>query len=166
MYEDEAVGACVVVVEHGAEWFGTATERSMDDVRGRVMVVQQPGESPAELTLRVRRRALSLTQSKTPVTVAVMAVSDSSDEATFEARCQIARCLLQVMNGGVPNLVLSAPPNMPDAGRHELLAIAGTLTGQLYGSPVEVSVRFPTAPARLANTASGLHRIAPSLEVA
>jgi hypothetical protein len=171
---DENTGSCFVVVEQGADWHGSATERSVS-ATGRAMVFQQPSETPAELALRVRRRVQLLRHSSTPVELAVVAASDATDDATFQARCQIAQALLSTMGAGTARLVFEAPASISNDGRHELLSIAGTLTGQLHGSQIEVSVRFaeprgtqadaamPSPPVR---QTSGVRRISRALDVA
>jgi hypothetical protein len=69
--------------------------------------------------------------------------SDDVREETFEARCQIALAMIRAMRGSKEaKLVIAAPAELSAEGRHQLLAIAGTLASQLGGLPVEVSVRF------------------------
>jgi hypothetical protein len=171
---DENTGSCVVVVEQGADWLGSETERSVSST-GRAMVFQQPSETPAEFALRVRRRVQVLRQSSTEVEVAVIAASDATDDETFQARCQIAQALLSAMGAEAPRLVFEAPASISNEGRHELLSIAGTLTSQLHGSPIEVSVRFgesrrspadATTASPSVRQTSGVHRISRAVDVA
>ncbi len=146
--QNSRVGACVLVVEQGAQCQQALIADSVAGVHERAMVAQHPDETPAELALRVRRRIQLLSQGKVPVEAVVIVASDATDDETFQSRCQIAALCLAAMRGAAsPRLSFVAPRTLSDEGRHELLSIVGTLTQQVQGSPVEISVRF-AAPRR------------------
>lgn len=139
---EELSRACIVVVENGV-----ARIPQIDDpacsLTDRAIIAQSPDETPAELAVRVIRRAQELARNRTPVQCAVIAASDAVDDEVFASRCRIARALVRAMEGAPKaNLSFVAPGTLSDDGRHELLSIAGTLAMQLHHVPVEVSVRF------------------------
>jgi hypothetical protein len=110
-------------------------------------VVQQHDETPNELAVRAVRRVDQLTREGMPLVSGVILVNGEVEPEAFEARCQIARAMIRGMRGArSARLLLLAPEQISDGGRHELLAIAGTLASQLEGLPVEVSVRFDRHP--------------------
>ncbi|HMJ15432.1 MAG TPA: hypothetical protein VK524_28650 [Polyangiaceae bacterium] len=138
-------GACLAVVECGAEQGTGPTHDGVVGACARATVVQQNDETPAELALRATRRALRLTKSG-PLEAGVIVASDTVNDEVFLCRCQIARAMILAMRGAVaPRLIFVAPSSISEAGRHELFSIAGTLSTQLHGTPIEVSVRFMEA---------------------
>lgn len=141
---------------------GTDTELALGGAQARAMIFQQSDETAAELAVRVGRRLNLMQQGGTPIDVAVIATSDAADPETHEARCEIARTLLDSMEQRSPRLVFAASVTTPQATRHALLEVAGHLTSQVYSSPVEVSVRFSSPAERKSTASSGLHRIAPA----
>ncbi len=139
---DELSTACVVVVEHGTDKFPMLDDASCSATE-RAMIAQAPDETPAELAVRVIRRAEELARNGTPVEWAAIVASDAADDAVFASRCHIARALVRAMEGAPRARLTFLPPiSLSDDGRHELLSIAGTLAMQLRHVPVEVSVRF------------------------
>ncbi len=133
----------VVVMEHGAPWpeCVRSFRRTTPDT---VVIAQADDEDPAQLARRVRDRLASLTREGRPVRAGVVAVSRRADSTVFEARTQLARLLLRALNGtsAEGTLWLCGSPALPDAARHHLIALAGTLTSQLGGSGVSIAIRF------------------------
>jgi hypothetical protein len=149
-------GACLTVVEYGAQRGTEASHDGVVDASTRATVVQQADETPAELALRAMRRAVGLTHSGTPLEAGVIIASDAINDEVFLCRCQIAGAMIRAMRGAVsPRLIFVAPNTISDEGRHELFSIAGTLATQLHGTPIEVSVRF----AETRQHDSGLHHV-------
>jgi hypothetical protein len=67
--------------------------------------------------------------------------------------------MIHAMQGATtPRLIFVAPSTISEEGRHELFSIAGTLSTQLHGTPIEVSVRFADT-----RQISGLHPVIKSL---
>jgi len=141
--QDADVGACLMIVEAGAGWISRSVDDGVWDASARIVVAQQPDETPAELALRASHRADGIARSRKPLEAGVIVASDSVSDDVFASRCQIAKAMIVAMQGSeAPRLIFAAPSTLSDTGRHELLAIAGTLTTQLAGTPVEVFVRF------------------------
>lgn len=136
-------GACVVIVEQGVPPLGSLDPDGICDACLRAVVAQQHDETPAELALRVARRIERLTRQGTPLEAGVFVASDATDDEVFASRCLMARAMLRGMSEArAPRLVFEVPASVSDAGRHELLALAGTLTSQLDSHHVQVLVRF------------------------
>jgi len=145
MMTDELSTACIMVVESGVRGIPAIDEPSCPATE-RAVIAQQPDETPAELAVRVIRRAEELVRNKSPVECAVIIASDAVADEVFASRCTIARTLVRAMEGAPrAKLIFVPPPSLSDEGRHELLSIAGTLAVQLSHVPVEVSVRFQAA---------------------
>jgi len=141
--QDDDAGACLMIVEAGAGRVSRAVDDGVWDASSRIVVAQQPDETPAELALRASRRADGIARSRKPLEAGVIVASDVATDEVFASRCQMARAMIAAMRGSeAPRLIFAAPNTLSDAGRHELLAIVGTLTTQLVGTPVEVFVRF------------------------
>lgn len=132
-----------VVVETGARWpiWLTEMQRVVPEV---VVVAADRDGTPAELALRVLQRLQSLESGDARVELAaVLAGNAPATDEVFEARCLIARAVLRHMAAaGIGKLAFSAPSNLPDASRHELMALVGTLTDQLVGTQMSISIRF------------------------
>jgi hypothetical protein len=157
MTQAEQDGAYIVVVEAGAELATELLDEGLGQATERAMIPQQHDETPGELAVRAARRAKQIA-AKQPVEICIIAAGEACDDEVFHSRCQIARTMILAMRGArAPRLVFAAPKSLSDEGRHELMAIVGTLTSQLHGTPVEVSVRF--APAE-SSPRSGVHRTA------
>ena len=152
-------GACLTVVEWGAEQSSGPTYDGVIGASARATVVQQNDETPAELALRATRRAMRLIRTGAPLEAGVIIASDAINDEVFLCRCQIARAMIRAMQGATaPRLIFVAPSTISDEGRHELFSIAGTLSTQLHGTPIEVSVRFADT-----REISGLHPVIKSL---
>lgn len=140
---DADVGVCLAVVEAGSEPNSRATDDGVVNASARVMVMQQLDETPAEFALRATRRATQLTRNGAPLEAGVIVASDAADDETFLSRCRIARAMIRAMRGAAaPRLIFVASSMISDQARHELFSLAGTLSTQLHGTPIEVSVRF------------------------
>lgn len=136
-------GACIVIVEQGVPPLESLDPDGICDACVRAVVAQQFDETPAELALRVARRIERLTRQGTPLEAGVFVASDATDDEVFASRCLMARAMLRGMGEArEPRLVFEVPSTLSEDGRHELLALAGTLTSQLDGSDVEVLLRF------------------------
>lgn len=143
---DEVSTASILVVENGVDRIPRIDALDCPATE-RTVVAQQPDEPPAELAVRVIRRAQELARTKTPLECAVIVACDDTCDEVFAARCNMARALVRAMEGAPRARLLFMPSaQLSDEGRHELLSIAGTLAVQLAHVPVEVSVRFQTPP--------------------
>jgi hypothetical protein len=162
--QDADAGACLMIVEAGAGWVSRAVDDGVWDASSRVLVAQQPDETPAELALRASRRAERIARAGRPLEAGVIVAADAASDEVFASRCQMARAMIRAMQGSeAPRLIFAAPSTVSDDGRHELLAIAGTLTTQLAGTRVEVSVRF-LEPKEVSGTYPAVHAVRPSLD--
>jgi hypothetical protein len=132
-----------VVVETGARWpiWLTEMQRAVPDV---VVVAADRDSTPAELALRVLQRLQALEAESSRVEMAaVLAGNAPPSDEVFEARCRVARAVLRHMaTSGTGKLAFAAPSNLPDSSRHELMALVGTLTDQLVGTQMSISIRF------------------------
>ncbi len=143
--QEDRQGACTIVIEAGAEWPAFGHEPAGTDIHA--VIPQQPDETPAELALRAADRVASLGRGGASVQSVVIAVGAVHDDEVFAARCSVARALIAELGaGGEAELTFSAPALLTDGARHELLALAGTLASQAYGSAFSVNVRFSAAP--------------------
>lgn len=153
--QEADAGACLTVVESGAEQSSGTTYDGVIGACERATVVQQNDETPAELALRATRRAMLLVRAGERLEAGVIVASDAINDEVFLCRCQIARAMIRAMSGALaPRLIFVAPSTISEAGRHELFSIAGTLSTQLHGTPIVVSVRFADPRER-----SGLHPV-------
>jgi hypothetical protein len=136
-------GVLFVVVEAGGQWpaWLSKLQRVVHDV---VVVAAYRDGTPAELALRVLHRLQALEASKDRAQMAVvLAGTSSAHDEVFEARCLMARALLRHMAADkTGKLVYSATSTLTDDSRHELMALVGTLTEQLIGTQMSISVRF------------------------
>jgi hypothetical protein len=132
-----------VVVETGARWpiWLSDMQRVVPDV---VVVAADRDNTPAELALRVLHRLQGLEAEGSHVEfAAVLAGTSGATDEVFEARCLVARAVLRHMaTTGTGKLAFSAPSNLADSARHELMALVGTLTDQLVGTRMSISIRF------------------------
>ncbi len=166
MNEQQDRGACIVVVEQGVPPLQALDQNGICDACLRAVVAQQHDETPAELALRVARRIERLTRQGTPLEAGVFVASDATDDDVFTSRCLMARAMLRGMSAAhEPRLVFEVPSTLSDAGRHELLALAGTLMSQLDSSRVQVLVRFADAE-KVEAPASGVVRRVPAQPLA
>jgi|GEM_PF-5078290 len=148
----------ILVLEQGAAWPDclASCRRGGTDT---VVIAQDELEHPLLLARRVESRAARLQAEGRPIVAAILAVGggrDAPDDA--EGRARTARALLRSLqeSPGTPGtLWLTAPPRPSDVTRHELLALAGTLTSLLHGSGVTIAVRFGEVEPERARTASG-----------
>ena len=132
-----------VVAESGARWpiWLTEMQRVVFDV---VVVAADRDSTPAELALRVMHRLQSLESDDIRVEfAALLAGTSAANDEVFEARCLVARAVLRHMAAaGTGKLAFSAPSNLTDSARHELMALVGILTDQLVGTQMSISIRF------------------------
>ncbi len=173
MNRNQDRGACIVIVEQGVPPLESLDQHGICDASLRAVVAQQYDETPAELALRVARRIERLTRQGAPLEAGVFVASDATDDEVFASRCLMARAMLRGMSAArEPRLVFEVPCSVSDEGRHELMALAGTLTAQLDSSRVEVLVRFAEnsveAPASgvLRRAGQGLQYAGPTADVA
>jgi hypothetical protein len=141
----EAARGSLTVVELGAQ--STALEGLAANGDAHALVVQQAKETPLELALRVAKCAREMLSCGTPLRMATIVASEDTSEEMFQARCHVAQTLIRAMSA--PDfgcLVFCAPDTLSNEGRHELLALAGTLANQLSRQTMEVSVRFLSPP--------------------
>jgi hypothetical protein len=144
----------IVVTEHGSEWPGWLLECSPCGSGSRV-IVQEEGESLAELAERVRDRC------KTPSNPrpgrAVIACSERSDESAFAARRSIARALLGVLGHAADaRLLMTASERSSGLSRRALSDFAAAQAAELGESGPLVSVRFGNAHTSV-RPAPGVH---------
>ncbi len=140
--------------EHLADWRQGAT--------GTVVIAQDEHEHPFLLARRVESRAARLLAEGRPIVAAILAVGaragahDPRDEA--DGRARVARALLRALHESRSEpgtLWMAASSPLTNAARHDLLALAGTLTALLHGSGVTIAVRFGEAAPERARPASG-----------
>ena len=133
---------CVVVLEAGGEW-PDFVETDADHPISWAVIPQQPDETPAELGLRAQKRVEAIVHSGAALDTVVIAAGSHHNDQIFAARCGVARALIHVMSGTQGRrLVFSAPSTLPASARHDLIALAGTLAGQVRGTQLDVGVRF------------------------
>lgn len=130
---------CVVVMEAAGEW-PAFVER--EGSANWAVIAQQPGETPGELALRSSRRVSTLTEHGARIDTVIVAAGPHCDDDVFAARCAVARSLIQAMGTSRGRLLFSAPAKLPEAARHELVALAGTLANQVRGTSLTVGVKF------------------------
>ena len=152
----------ILVLEQGAAWperLATWRQAATDTV----VIAQDAQEHPFLLARRVESRTARLLAEGRPIVAAVLAVGSGAPaldqrDAT-EGRTRVTRALLRTLHesrGEPGTLWIGAPAHLSDADRHDLLALAGTLTTLLQGSGVTIAVRFGEAAPERARPASGL----------
>jgi len=73
----------------------------------------------------------------------VLAGSGEPADEIFQARCLIASAVLKHMaDANHGKLAFAAAEHLKPEARHELMALVGTLTNQLVGTEISISVRF------------------------
>ncbi len=147
--DNDETGVSLVVMEVGAGWPEMA---GADHAPNSVVEAQLAGETSADFEARVTHRILSLDG---PLRFGLIASNGNMDPAFARMRSQIARvacrCMAQAEGG---ELLLVADEQADDATRHGLMALAGTLCGEIDN--VSVRVRFPGT-----RSDSGVVRTAP-----
>ncbi len=135
-----------IVAEAGSRWplWLTQYQRAASDV---TVVASEADGTPAELALRATRRLDSIESHGHRVTLAViLAGTQSSADEVFESRCLLARALLRHMSGGKRGkLVFAAGAGLHPEASQELMSLVETLTNQLAGTRLSISVRFEHA---------------------
>jgi hypothetical protein len=135
-----------VVAEAGSRWphWLTQYQRALSDV---TVVASEADGTPAELALRATRRLASLESQDRRVTLAViLAGAQSSADEVFESRCLLARALLRHMSSSKRGkLVFAGGEGLNPDATQELMSLVGTLTNQLAGTRLSISVRFERA---------------------
>jgi hypothetical protein len=148
MLEQSREEVVLVIMEHGSTW-PSWVEECRTRTPDAIVIAQQNDEAPAELALRVMHRLGVLEARGRTVATSVLAAGDGSDDEIFEARCRVARALLDHMSsqGSSGGLVFAGHGAGYAEGRHELMSLAGTLMDQLAGTELSIGLRFGYADA-------------------
>jgi hypothetical protein len=142
----------LVVVEAGAKLPEPSPSEEIGDI---VIVVQRAGERPGEVAVRVARHVARAESDGRRVRDALLVVGEKSDGQVLAGRTLLARALLvHQVRAGSGELVISAPSSLVPDARHELMALAGTITRELRGAPIGICVRFWSRAGRAASRAT------------
>jgi hypothetical protein len=134
----------IAVMERGSAW-PTCVQHCRRFTPDSAVIVQDAGESPAQLADRVHRRVRALTAEGRLVTTGVIAAADVTGQQYTSARVKIALVLLQSMRRDdiqEGKLCLVGPEQMGPAARQQLMALTGMLLSELSGPPPVIDVRF------------------------
>lgn len=108
-----------------------------------VTVLVQDHDSAHRLAVRTMRRLASVERTGKRLTQAVVVVGSDKDASALAARCVLVRVLLaHLVRAGAGEVVLTAGGDTDSELRHQLLALAGTLAGEVGSSGVAIRVRF------------------------
>jgi hypothetical protein len=129
----------LVLIENGAPF----AVHAQPNQRVVVAIAQTADERPVDFALRAIERIARLERKGRWAAEVTLAVGQNDGDSLLATRALVARALLQhLMNTRESVLVLHADRGANDGSRHELMALAGTLTTELVGSSVMVRVRF------------------------
>lgn len=134
----DGTGVSLVIMEIGAGW---PDFTSAEHAPNSVVEAQLESETPEAFAARVTHRLTSLDG---PLLSGLIATNGNMDPASVRLRAELARAACETMasaEGG--ELLLVADESAEDDVRHGLMALAGTLCGDLVGDNVSVRVRFP-----------------------
>jgi hypothetical protein len=135
----------LIVVEPGSQW-PTWVENCRKVTPDTVVIVGSHDDTPAELASRTMRRIAALEAHGKRVRTGVLATGDETSDEIYASRSLIARSLLSHMRqAGFGRLLFAAADQMASETRHDLLALTGTLTDQLFGTELSIGVRFGSA---------------------
>ncbi len=127
--------ASMVVAERGSDWAGWV-ERFREECPSVVLVVQQPGESLAELSVRVRDRAEEIEAGDPQVSTAVIVGGGRTDADALAARSLSIRAIASLMaRSGGGRLLLDAKAE----DRYSMMALASTVSDMVGGTGVRIS---------------------------
>lgn len=139
---EQPVRVRLIVLEEGTLGFeppGPASEAALEVA----VLVQSSAELPSELVGRAIRRLFSLERSDRVVVEAIIAAGASGDGDALRARAQLSRAILSHMTrAGSGEIALAAGSDARAELRHELLELAGELTGEAQNPSVGVRVLF------------------------
>jgi hypothetical protein len=132
----------LMVVEQGAI---VPDPPACDSCSELVVVVQDRDADPVQVTRRTVQKLASIERAGQRIVAMLIAVAARTPRAGC-TRNLLARALASHLGrAGEGELTIVAPPGAAPTLRHELLALAGTLTAELGSSRVSISVRFPEA---------------------
>jgi hypothetical protein len=139
---EQPIGVRLIVLEDGA--FSFEPPKPSSEVALEVAVlVQSASESPADLAERALRRMAALERSDRAVVEAIIAAGAAASPAAMGAREQISAAILAHMQRqGSGEIALAAGSDARPELRHELLELAGKLTGTAQSPTVGVRVLF------------------------
>lgn len=161
---DPQPGMLFVIAEAGSRWPSWLAnyQRVVPDV---AVVASDADATPAELALRALKRLQTIESHGSRVRMAVvLAGPGEPPDEVFQARCLVASAVLKHMAGdNQGKLAFAASDSTLPEARHELLALVGTLTNQLVGTALSISVRFEPVKAA---AGSGVRARAGLVEVA
>ena len=155
----DAVSVRLILVEEAATAFEPPpADSGVDGAPEVVVLVPARGEPKAEFVERAARRIAALERADRTIAEAVIAAGPSRNADVLEARALNAHALLAHMKlAGKGELVLMAGSVAQDELRHELLALAGTLTCEATGC-VSIRVLFQQPQAE-PERKSGIHAL-------
>lgn len=134
--------ARLVVVEDAARITADFLLDSINDGEN-VTVLVQDRNATRSLAARTMRRLADVERAGKKLTEAVIVVSAAKDAGTLAARCLLVRLLLaHLLRTGGGEVVLAADGATDSELRHQLLALAGTLAGEVGSSGIAIRVRF------------------------
>lgn len=147
MKSDQPGEVLLVVLERGAAWPACVEDcRLRTGTADTVVLAQSEDESPCELAQRACKRLASLLASGRGLQTAAIAAGDATDLDVLASRCAISQAVLRGMRQATDagkQLWLVAPQRASHGTRHQLMALAGTLTSG-HGDPeLSISVQFP-----------------------
>jgi hypothetical protein len=152
MNEPVEAPARLVVVEDPARVPADFLLKSTQEGDG-VTVLVQDHDTPRTLAARTMRRLADVERAGNKVNQAVVVVGAGKDADALAARCVLVRVLLaHLVRAGSGEVVLAAEGVTDSELRHQLLALAGTLAGEVGASGVAIRVRFEPDPPPLART--------------
>lgn len=132
-----------VVAEAGSRWplWLSHYQRVVSDV---TVVAGDSARTPSELAIRAIRRLQTLESNRRRVSTAVLLVSPGGNtDEVFESRCLFTRALLHHMSSATHGkLILAGDEDIGAEAKYELMSLADTLTNQLVGTKLSISVRF------------------------
>jgi hypothetical protein len=138
-------------MESGAEWPAWFGEVDTDALETRVLA-QYDGESMDAFAGRVANDLAELSNVGQCVGVAVMACSERSDEVVDRKRREMARAILETMQGASGGTLLFTESQLKSGGaRQALSALAADLEHEWEDARVHISVRFgqPSRPPQM-----------------
>lgn len=139
------MGVRFIILEEGAHAFEPPKPpcEAPFDV---VVLVQSAGETVTEFASRALRRLALLERSDRMVVEAVIAAGEPSGPAVLSVREALARAILHHLSRfGAGEIVLAAGSAARPELRHELMALAGSLTGEFGAPGACVRVLFSSA---------------------
>lgn len=130
------VSTALLVAERDSDWSGWV-EPLREEAHDVVVVLQNRGETSAELATRVRERVQEL-RDKGEIAAAALVGGASWDETTLSARALMVRAIVtQMVSSGGGRVYLDGG-GRSGRGRHAMAALASVVDEQLGQTGVDV----------------------------